>query len=949
MEQFCQGDLVALSGGAIHSLSIKDVAWLFKIDLLGGATLQGSHGPPSGPVVQRRRLALLALLSVARDHGLSRDKTIAYLWPESPTARARHLLSESIYVIRKELGDDAILTSGDELRLNSRIIRCDVTEFEVALERGDSQGALELYRGPFLDGFFLPQALEFERWMERERGRLQGRALEACALMVHRAEAAGALDEAVKWGRRAVMLSDDDESAVRRLIGLLARSGNRAGALQVYEEFVRQMHDEYELEPSDETRRLIEWIREWGGKGRTVVPEVLPDSKDRIAAAGPLSPLVELPIAVFPFSVHGSAEMDYLGDDLARILSAVLDGAGGLKSVDAKPLIGGDQGAIEHVDAPEIARDLGARLLGLGRVLSDGARAVALVSVYDLAGRAAEVLKLTVDRPVGHVTALVDQLALEILAGISQAPGARMTRVAATTTSSLPAVKAWLQGERAYRSGSLLDALDAFELAVGEDSSFAVAFFRIAFILDSFSGRDRKRSAAAIASALVHAETLVARDRELLEGFAARLEGRANDAERIYRRLVDLYPDDVEAWFGLAYVLAFYNPLRGRPFDESIPAFAKVQELDPGLLPVQVSLAYSTARRGDLGALDFLAELPLVSDTGLLMRASRALIRRDQIGLERWIEALDHASDDALAEAVRYAVVLAHDPAGAKRVAGLLVKPGRSPATVAMGYTLLAHMALATGQIGEASNYLDRLEAFDRWSAVLYRAYFTALPHFGVEPGQLAANIDALQALDSDAALSHSGQCLASAIHEGSQEILREYLLGLLRARSNDVAGAKEHAEVLASKGPDSDSGALAEDCSWSVRAWVCWWDQRREESLELSLRARFECWNELLIYSPFHSRVLDRYLRGAILESFGRQMEAEGWYRSIEEYAAHDAIMLPPALLGQGRIRERMRDHAGAARHYDRALVLLETADPAFEPLKAEARRRRANLRGRV
>lgn len=922
---------------------------LFKLDLLGGVTLQGPAGPLSGPVVQRRRLALLALLSVARDHGLSRDKTIGYLWSESPTARARHLLSESIYVIRKEVGDDAILASGDELRLNSRIVRCDVTEFEAALERGDSQGALELYRGPFLDGFFLPQALEFEHWLERERARLQSRALEACELMVHRAEATGALDDAVKWGRRAVMLSDDDEATVRRLIGLLARSGNRAGALQVYEDFVRQMHDEYELEPSEETRRLIEWIREWGGKERTVVPEVLADSHDRIAAAEPLSPLIDLPIAVFPFSVHGSAELDYLGDDLARILSVVLDGAGGLKSVDAKPLIRSGQDTIDHIDAPEVARGLRARLFVLGRVLGDSERAVALASVYDLSGGGAEVLKLTVDRPVGHLKALVDQLALKIVAGISQTPGTRMTRVAATTCSSFPAVKAWLRGERAYRSGSLLDALEAFELAVGEDSNFAIASFRIAFILDSFPERDRKRSAAAIASALEHAERLVARDRSLMEGFAARLEGRANDAERIYRRLVDLYPDDVEAWFGLAYVLAFYNPIRGRPFDESIPAFAKVQELDPGLLPVQVALAYSTARRGDLKALDFLAELPLVSDTGLLMRVSRALIRRDETALERWIEALDHASDDALAEAVRYAVVLAHDPAGAKRVAGLLVKPGRSPAAMAMGHTLLAHMALAMGQMEEASTQLDRLEAFDRWSAVLYRAYFSALPHFEVEGDELAANIDALQAFDPDVAPRHSGECLAIAIHDGYQDILREYLLGLLRARSNDVAGVEVHADVLMSRGQDADSGALAEDFSWSVRAWACWWDQRREESLELSLRTRFEAWNELLLYSPFHSHVLDRYLRGALLESFGRVTEADGWYSSIEEYAAHDAILLSPALLGQGRTRERMRDHAGAARHYDRALVLLETADPAFEPIRAEAHRRRAVLRARM
>ena len=338
---------------------------MFKLDLLGGATLRGPGGPLSGPVVQRRRLGLLALLSVAGDRGLSRDKTVGYLWSESPVTRARHLLSESIYVIRKALGDDAIFTSGDGLLLNLRAVECDVLEFEAALERDDFEIALSQYQGPFLDGFFLPKALEFEFWAERERDRLRGLAREAASSMVHRAEAAGALEEAVRWGRRMVTLSDDDEATVRRLIGLLARAGNRAGALQVYDDFVRQMHEEYDLVPSDETRSLIEWVREWGGKGRTLIPEILPGSQGRITASEPLSPLTELPIAVFPFSVHGNAELDHLGDDLARILSAALDGAGGLMSVDTKAATGGARTALDHVDAPEIASGLGARLFVL--------------------------------------------------------------------------------------------------------------------------------------------------------------------------------------------------------------------------------------------------------------------------------------------------------------------------------------------------------------------------------------------------------------------------------------------------------------------------------------------------------------------------------------------------------------------------------------------------------
>jgi DNA-binding SARP family transcriptional activator len=121
---------------------------------------------------QRHRLALLALLATSRA-GWSRDKLVGLLWPESPSERARNSLSESVYVLRRTLGEQTIVSSGDELRLDAESLRCDVREFEDAVESGDNAGAAALYRGGFLDGFFVSRAPEFERWAESERQRLR--------------------------------------------------------------------------------------------------------------------------------------------------------------------------------------------------------------------------------------------------------------------------------------------------------------------------------------------------------------------------------------------------------------------------------------------------------------------------------------------------------------------------------------------------------------------------------------------------------------------------------------------------------------------------------------------------------------------------------------------------------------------------------------------------------
>ena len=142
-----------------------------RLLLLGSAQLEGERGPITGRSAQRRRIALLAILAVAR-RGVSRDKLIGYLWEEADTDRARRLLSEAVYVLRKSLGEDAVLAAGDELRLNEAVVGCDVVAFTTALESRNFAAAAALYRGPFLDGFFVGDASEFEQWVEGERDRL---------------------------------------------------------------------------------------------------------------------------------------------------------------------------------------------------------------------------------------------------------------------------------------------------------------------------------------------------------------------------------------------------------------------------------------------------------------------------------------------------------------------------------------------------------------------------------------------------------------------------------------------------------------------------------------------------------------------------------------------------------------------------------------------------------
>ena len=73
---------------------------MFRLETLGSLGL--TDGPAAAVTTQRRRLALLALLAVAGERGLTRDKLVAYLWPNSPSDNARHGLEQLLYGLRRQ-------------------------------------------------------------------------------------------------------------------------------------------------------------------------------------------------------------------------------------------------------------------------------------------------------------------------------------------------------------------------------------------------------------------------------------------------------------------------------------------------------------------------------------------------------------------------------------------------------------------------------------------------------------------------------------------------------------------------------------------------------------------------------------------------------------------------------------------------------------------------------
>src|SRR5213083_1258963 len=234
---------------------------MIELRMLGTLSLTSADGRDVRALLgQPRRLALLAAATPQGFH--RRDSLLALFWPELDQEHARAALRQALHVVRDALGAGAVASRGDEeIGLAFDHVSCDVGAFERAVAVGQFREALDLYRGDLLEGFFITGAPSFEQWLETERGRLREVASRAARTLGERCAADGNLTTAAHWTRRALDLAPNEEALLRRLITVLDRHGDRAGALQAYAEFTARLAEEYQAQPAPETEALVAAVR----------------------------------------------------------------------------------------------------------------------------------------------------------------------------------------------------------------------------------------------------------------------------------------------------------------------------------------------------------------------------------------------------------------------------------------------------------------------------------------------------------------------------------------------------------------------------------------------------------------------------------------------------------------------------------------------------------------
>lgn len=203
----------------------------FRLSALGGLTVEGIDAAAPATITQRKRLALLALLAAADPPGIARERLLLLLWPESTTERARGALHQLLYVVRQALGETCVLGT-NELRFDPSIVSSDVGDFQAALMRGDLAAAVDLYRGPFLDAFYVAGAPELERWIDQKRQELARGYQTALSRLSAQAMERRDFDAAVVWAERLIAADPLSDRATVLLMEALAASGDVTAALE---------------------------------------------------------------------------------------------------------------------------------------------------------------------------------------------------------------------------------------------------------------------------------------------------------------------------------------------------------------------------------------------------------------------------------------------------------------------------------------------------------------------------------------------------------------------------------------------------------------------------------------------------------------------------------------------------------------------------------------------
>ncbi len=672
------------------------------------------------------------------------------------------------------------------------------------------------------------------------------------------------------------------------------------------------------LSPRGREPVLWHLLRRWATWPRAILGGALTFALLMVAALAhaalraPDSGLDRERIAVLPFRAVGPGA-GLWGEGMVDLLSSAIDGTGAVSSVDPRAVmvrwrevVGEADAAGTREDAASVASRLGSGRMITGSLLVTSPGRVRLMGdLFDVT-RLNKEASASIEGPESEMISLVDRLAIQLLKGLLGDGEVPDVRVSAIATRSVPALRAYLEGVHAFRQSRFDLSRAAFERAVELDSTFAIA----AYGLSRASGWSdmEETSQRAILLAARHTGGLPERDSLLIMGLKM-MESDADPASiELYEELTRFYPEDFEAWNGLAEAVFHHGHEVGYHLDRAIDALEHAYAIDSTVAPaffhgIQSAFILDDTLRARRWSAVYLS-LDSASVFARGLRLALALRLGPERDRRRAESALDTVAGDVLDRVLWFAPPGRSSMAYAELVLRAAAGPRFSQTARAGALRRLASEHLRHGQIGAWEAAEDEAAALGDGGHDLFA--LTALRVAGL--------------LDDSAALRlGDGAWEATSYSEAATILAVAWAQeGRLGEVERAVAWLERAADSLASAG-DSAGARDRRGAATAFRGDLAL--ARSDTAAAIDHLRRGVAMMKPDWGGP---RGLHRFVLAGLLRATGADTEAIRIYRALRRPAALEAF----AYLQAARLHERRGEAEDAGRYYTWFLELWGDAD---------------------
>jgi tetratricopeptide (TPR) repeat protein len=625
-------------------------------------------------------------------------------------------------------------------------------------------------------------------------------------------------------------------------------------------------------------------------------------------------------LAVLPFEARGLDD-DLWSAGMVDLLTTNLDGVGGLRTIDSRTVLArwresGTQATGDLAAVLRVAASAGARWAVVGSSVGVGDRVRLSARLYDVDART-ERGSAQVEGAQGNVLALVDALSIELVRDLiqeRQLPQVPARNLAAITTASVPALRAYLRGEAANRQSDFLAAIRAYEEALEADSTFALAAHRLGVAYGWTEARASERANRFRTLAGEMSDRLPERDAAFLR--ASNLALHEGDPAGIdaLERLARTYPDDPEIWVMLGEARYHLGAMALVPAHTALGAFETAIALDSSYAPAYIhpiELKIGSGRDSASAA----RLLDAYSRYGARDR-TRVAAMRLAFDLAYGDPATPPTADTIAVETFGYTFgTLERGGFGSRAAMYRLVRiPGGLPAAVAPPLAVVGHTAVLDADLGRPGRVLEAWPRLPDWSRARAGLVMTESCGGGCLPDHAAR--DVMQVDSTSPALVALAAGLV-AIHRGAPAL---------------PATAHDRLRELATRtGPDS---AVAGPAADALRALHRWSEGRVEEAIHDLERVRRQT---IGFATPEFNEQVRIWL--------GRLEAERGRHEEALVYLASAFSSIQARLLMAESFEALARPDSAAVAYAD-VLRLWADAEPDFEPAE-RARRGLARVLG--